>query len=362
MRTPMSLNRGKSDPAASTWESFEAAGNDMDGLPEGVRAIVEECRRTLRGEVENGEQKCASSKEGISSIAEDGMLAPPWSCKFYQPGPSPFHMLQLQWMSLDPADVDEDSHDDKEAEASLVPDMFRLAVADVVPLEFIEPVAERSAALPPPPQPRSQLGSEMLSGHKRRRGELVSALAAALNQAATATDPDEGFPLSPELLSFASVMGPDEWRECFCSDVSRRRSWDGSGGGGGSHGSDGCVALERCEPRQLARLLRACPTAALADTLLERALPAVSHRLSATGWSAGTGSSCSGGGSSSGGNEAAMRELCAGLVDAGSLRRAAPAMVRRRIAGLRLRECGEAGVEAEVALAEAALARGAPPC
>ena len=73
----------------STWSEYEAQGGggaDLASLPDGVRAIVEECR--------------AQSKQTSGGAAAANEA--PYPCRMYEEaGPGEDDMLQLQWMRVD---------------------------------------------------------------------------------------------------------------------------------------------------------------------------------------------------------------------------------------------------------------------
>lgn len=81
---------GAHQGSPSTWSECEAQGGDgadLASLPDGVRAIVEECR--------------AQSKQTSGAAAAAAKEAP-YPCRMYEEaGPGEEDMLQLQWMRVD---------------------------------------------------------------------------------------------------------------------------------------------------------------------------------------------------------------------------------------------------------------------
>lgn len=82
---------GAHEDSPSTWSEYEAQGGgeaDLASLPDGVRAIVEECR--------------AQSKQTSGPAASAAANEAPYPCRMYEEaGPGEDDMLQLQWMRVD---------------------------------------------------------------------------------------------------------------------------------------------------------------------------------------------------------------------------------------------------------------------
>eukprot|EP00903_Cladosiphon_okamuranus_P013875 g12907.t1 len=361
---------GADQGSSSMWSESKAQGGDgadLASLPDGVQAIVEECRAQ------------AKQTSGADATAVKGA---PYPCRMYEEaGPGEEDMLQLQWMRIDMSTMDSERcwgeschHEEYDCgpDSGLVlPAVYTLDPAQLLPCTLI--------GLPPELQRARQDSSDAFG--QRAPEEMTEDYLFKLGESLTealSNEPGSQEGVPPEVVEEIAMLSGADWSVCL----------------------EHYVDLPRCEPVLLAQVLSTAAPPTL-DCLVGTVLPAVVTRITRlsfrnsagaepTSREAATNNESSSSSRNSGAREeagleegtgtvtsaprnsnstsrdtAAVHTICrlAASVAASSTTPGTrvgeenggpdPAQFRDKISGSELRKLGPLGREAEVALAEA---------
>eukprot|EP00752_Nemacystus_decipiens_P014168 g12599.t1 len=326
---------------------------DLASLPDGVRAIVEECE--------------AQSKQN-SGVAAPPEEEAPYPCRMYEEaGPGEEDMLQLQWMRVDMSTMDSErcwgesshseEHDCGPDSGVVLPAVYSLDPAQLLPCTLI--------GLPPELQRARQGSSDAFD--QRAPEEIpedhLCKLGKSLTDALSSeSGSHEGLP--PDVVEEISILSGADWSVCL----------------------ERYVDLPRCDSVMLAQVLSTTARPTL-DCLLGTVLPAVVTKISSRNGTEAVPTSREAGSDGNGGrNSRASGDAGIGAV-AGAPRSSSsrdiaavhaicrlaasvaaysattregkkkggidPVKFRDKVSGSELRKLGALGREAEVALAEA---------